>query len=152
MLIKQGEIMFVQPYVNFDGCCEEAIAFYRKALGAEVVMLMRFKDFPVEPGSTANRPLPEFAERVMHACLRIGNSTICVSDGRNQGKATFRGIMLSLSVDHDAEAARIYAALSDGGTVTMPLARTFFSSSFGMVTDRFGVGWMVAVSDPAAAS
>jgi PhnB protein len=136
--------MQVQPYVFFDGRCEEAIEFYRKALGAEVAMLMRFKDNP-EPPKPGMVP-PGAENKVMHARLRIGDSTILASDGRCTGRPNFQGFSLSLSVANEAEAERRFAALAEGGQVQMPLAKTFFSPRFGMVADRFGVAWMVYVA------
>ena len=133
--------MQVQPYLFFDGRCEEAIAFYRKALGAEVEMLMRFKDAP----ESAMTP-PGSADKVMHASLKIGGSMVLASDGHCGGKASFQGFSLSITAADDAEADRLFNALADGGQVQMPLAKTFFSSRFGMVADRFGVGWMVYVA------
>jgi PhnB protein len=133
--------MQVQPYLFFDGRCEEAVEFYRRALGAEVTMLMRFKESP-DPAS-----VPAGGEdKVMHMSFRIGESTVLASDGQCLGGPTFQGFSLSLTVSNDAEAERIYAALADGGRVQMPLAKTFFSSRFGMVADRFGVSWMVYVA------
>jgi PhnB protein len=135
--------MQVQPYLNFDGSCEEALEFYRSALGAEVLGLMRFKDNPEPP---APGMVPHGVEnKVMHSSFRVGNSTVLASDGRCQGKPSFQGISLSLTVANEAEAERAFAALADGGQVQMPLTRTFFSPSFGMVADRFGVSWMVYV-------
>lgn len=136
--------MQVQPYLFFDGRCEEAIEFYRKALGAEVRMLMRFKDNP-EPPAPGNCP-PGSENKVMHANLRIGDTQVMASDGRCQGRPSFQGFALSLTVPDDADAERRFAALADGGKVQMPLAKTFFSSRFGMVADRFGVSWMVIVA------
>jgi PhnB protein len=134
--------MKVQPYLNFDGRCEEALEFYRKALSAEVEMLMRFKDNPEpQPGMTS----PGSENKVMHASFRIGDSTIMASDGRCTGQSKFLGITLSLQPKSEAEADKLFAALSDGGQVQMPLAKTFFSPRFGMVADRFGVSWMVVV-------
>ena len=132
----------VQPYLFFGGRCEEAIEFYRKALGAELVMLARFKDAPErQPG------LPEcFDEKVMHATLRIGETMVMASDGRCEGQANFEGFSLSITLPEEAEAERIFTALSqDGGLVTMPLEKTFWAPKFGMLQDRFGVGWMVSV-------
>ena len=132
--------MEIQPYLFFDGRCDKAIELYRSAVGAEVEMLMRFKDSP-DPGSC-----PAGAEdKVMHASLRIGDSRVLMSDGRCTGQPSFQGFALSLTVADDAEAERRFAALADGGQVQMPLAKTFFASSFGMVADRFGVSWMVYV-------
>jgi PhnB protein len=136
--------MIIQPYLFFDGLCEEAIEFYHDALGAEVTMLMRFKDSPEPPDRSMVPPGSE--EKVMHAALRIGKTTVMASDGRCLGQPDFQGFALSLTVADDAEAKRVFAALSDGGTVKMPLTKTFFSSSFGMVADRFGVSWMVIVA------
>jgi PhnB protein len=130
--------MFIQPYLFFDGRCDEAIEFYKKAIGATVEMLMRFKQAPdqsmISPGS---------AEKVMHSCLKIGETRVMASDGRNTGKPKFDGFALSLDVKTDADAQTMFKALSDGGEVTMPLGSTFFATSFGMVKDRFGVNWMV---------
>jgi PhnB protein len=132
---------FVHPYLFFGGRCEEAFEFYRTALGAEVVMLSRFKESPEpQPG------LPEcFEEKVMHASIRIGETMLMASDGRCEGQANFEGFSLSITVPDEAEAARVFAALSEGGLVTMPLAKTFWAPQFGMLQDRFGVGWMVSV-------
>jgi PhnB protein len=133
--------MQAQPYLFFDGRCEEAIEFYRRVLGAEVTMLMHFKDSP-DPGMCA----PGHGDKVMHANLRIGDTTVLASDGRCQGPASFKGFALSLTVSDEAEAERLFAALADGGQVQMPLTKTFFSPRFGMVADRFGVSWMVYVT------
>jgi PhnB protein len=132
--------MQVQPYLFFDGRCEEALAFYRGALGAEVMMLMRFKDSP-DPGTV----LPGAGDKVMHTSFRIGETTMMASDGQCQERSSFQGFSLSLTAPDDAEAERLFAALADGGQVQMPLTKTFFSSRFGMVADRFGVSWMVLV-------
>jgi PhnB protein len=136
--------MLVQPYLFFDGRCEEAIEFYRGALGAEVEMLMRFRDNP-EPAEHGMLP-PGAENKVMHACFRIGDTRVMASDGRCGGKPNFQGFSLSLTVPSDAEAERLFAALSDRGQVQQPLTKTFFSPRFGMVADRFGVGWMVLVA------
>jgi PhnB protein len=132
--------MQVQPYLFFEGRCQEAIDFYSRALGATVVMRMAFKDSPEPTGQP-----PGAGDKVMHATLRIGETEVFMSDGRCSGAATFQGFSLSLNPANDAAAASVFAGLADGGTVTMPLAKTFFASSFGMVNDRFGVGWMVMV-------
>lgn len=137
--------MQVQPYLSFDGRCEEAIAFYGRALGAEVTMLLRFRDCP-DPMPPGMIP-PGSEDKVMHAALRIGTTTVLASDGRCTGRPSFTGISLSLSVGTVAEAERLFTALEDGGQVRMKLGKTFFSPAFGMVTDRFGVAWMVAVMD-----
>jgi len=133
----------IQPYLFFGGRCEEAIEFYRQALGAEVGMLMRFKDSP-DPTMCA----PGMGDKVMHANLMVAGTNILVSDGRCEGRSDFAGFSLSLTVTTEAEGARLFAALSDGGKVTMPFAKTFFSPGFGMLADRFGVPWMVHVTSP----
>ena len=135
--------MQVQPYLFFDGRCEEAITFYREVLGAQLDMLMRFKDSP-EPPADACAPGSE--DKVMHASFRIGESVLMASDGQAGGQPEFKGFSLSLNLDNDAEARRVFAALSQGGNVIMPLDKTFFAEAFGMVADRFGVGWMVTVA------
>ena len=130
--------MSVTPYLNFDGRCEEAIEFYKKTLGAKVEMLMRFKENP-DPSTNP----PGSGEKVMHACFRIGETAVMASDGMAKGKPVFQGFSLSYTAASDAEAKKLFAALGEGGQVQMPLAKTFFASSFGMVADRFGVSWMV---------
>jgi PhnB protein len=139
--------MHVEAYLNFDGRCEEALEFYSQALGAEVTMLMRFKDSPEPCDDPAIVP-PGTENKVMHASLRIGDSVVMASDGHSSGQPTFQGISLTLSVSSEAEADRVFAALGDGGQVQMPLTKTFFSPRFGMVADRFGVSWMVIVHAP----
>jgi PhnB protein len=136
--------MLVQPYLFFDGKCEEAVEFYRRALGAEVVMLMRFRDSP-EPAQPGMVP-PGAEDKVMHAALRIGDTMVLGSDGRCLGQPDFRGFALSLTAADEAEADRLFAALAEGGQVQMALSKTFFSPRFGMVADRFGVSWMVYVA------
>jgi PhnB protein len=135
--------MQVQPYLFFDGRCEEAIEFYRRVLRAEVTMLMRFKDSP-EP-HPEGMLAPGSENKIMHASLRIGAATLMASDGQCQGKPSFQGFSLSLDAANEAEAQQLFAALSEGGQVQLPLTKTFFSPCFGMVADRFGVGWMVIV-------
>ena len=135
--------MQTQPYLFFDGRCEEAIEFYRDALGAEVTMLLRFKEGP-EPQQPGMVP-PGAGEKIMHASLRIGDATVLASDGRCLGQPSFQGFAVSLTVPNEAEAERLFAGLAEGGQVQMPLAKTFFSPRFGMVADRFGVSWMVCV-------
>ncbi len=133
--------MHVQPYLNFDGRCDEALEFYKKTIGAKVGMLMRFKDAPdksmITPGSE---------NKVMHSQFDIGDTTVLASDGRNSGKPNFHGIALSITANSEAEADRLFAGLADGGQVQMPLGKTFFSPRFGMLSDKFGVGWMILVA------
>ena len=130
--------MIVQNYLTFDGRCDEAIEFYKKTLGAEVLMLMRFKDAPPEHPCS-----PGSENKVMHACFRVGETQIMASDGHNHGAPKFEGFSLSLQVDTEADAKKRFTALGEGGEVMMPLSKTFFAKSFGMVKDRFGVHWMV---------
>src|SRR5262249_23282698 len=132
--------MQVQSYLFFDGRCEEAIEFYKKTLGAEVGMLMRWKDSPDK-----SMCAPGSENKVMHASLKIGDTRVMASDGRNTGNPKFDGFALSLDAKNESDAQKMFKALSDGGEVAMPLTKTFFSPCFGMVRDRFGVHWMVIV-------
>lgn len=136
--------MYIQPYLFLDGRCEEAIAFYRQALGAEVLMLMRYGDGPEGSSQCPDGTSPP-ADKVMHACLQVGQTQVFLSDGFSKGQPEFKGFSLSLSATDDAEARRLFDALVEGGKVDQALLATFFSSSFGMLTDRFGVSWMVLV-------
>jgi PhnB protein len=136
--------MRVEPYLYFNGRCEEAVEFYRRAVGAEVVALTRYKD---NPGAQA----PAGAgDKVMHANLRIGDTTVLASDGQCQGATNFQGFSLSLTAAKDAEADRLFGALSEGGAVQVPLMSTPFASRFGMVADRFGILWTIAAHTQAA--
>ena len=134
--------MQIAPYLSFDGRCEEAIEFYKSALGATVEMLVRFKDTPPDP-SSPHQNIP--GDKVMHVSLHIGDTVLMASDGYCLGKPNFQGISLSLTVANPAEADRVFNALADGGQVQMPLGKTFFSPNFGMLADRFGVTWMIYV-------
>ncbi len=136
--------MPIQPYLTFNGRCEEAIDFYRKALGAEVTMMLKFKQAP-DPSMVT----PGNAEKIMHADLKIGDGVVLMSDGMCTGGQAFENFALSFTVADEAEADRRFDALADGGQVRMPLGKTFFSPRFGMVQDRFGVGWMVYVAPKA---
>ncbi|MCB1907526.1 MAG: VOC family protein [Rhodocyclaceae bacterium] len=140
--------MQVQAYLFFSGNCEEAIRFYGVALGAELEMLMRYEDSP-EPPPPGMVPAG-FENKVMHASIRVGESVVMLSDDCS-GQARFGGFSLSLAATDVAEAEKLFAALADGGEVRMPLGPTFWSPAFGMLTDRFGVGWMVNVGDGSAA-
>jgi PhnB protein len=135
----------IQPYLFLEGRCEEAIELYRQALGAEVQMLIRYRDAP-EPPPAGQRPQGT-ADKVMHASLRIGDAQLLLSDGMCSGQPKFAGMAISLSSKSAAETERRYDALLEGGSVAMPLAQTFFSPLFGMVTDRFGVLWML-ITEP----
>jgi len=135
--------MQVQPYLFFEGRTEEAIEFYRSSVGAEVDMLMRFNESP-EPPKPGMVP-PGSDNKIMHAALRIGDTIVMASDGSCTGKPNFQGFSLSITVPDEAAAERTFSALAKGGQVHVPLAKTFFSPSFGMLADRFGVSWMVLV-------
>jgi len=135
--------MQIQPYLHFDGRCEEAIDFYRNALGATIEILMRYKDSP-EPPPPGMVPAG-FENKVMHATIRIGDSIVMASDDCSGTQSRFQGFQLSVSVADSGEAERRFAALANGGQVKMPLTKTFFSQCFGMLVDRFGVSWMVIV-------
>ena len=141
---EKNDNRIVQTYVCFDGRCEEALEFYKKAIGAEVGRLLRFKDSPEPPAPGCAAPGTE--NKIMHTQFRVGQTIIMASDGRCTGKANFQGFSLALTVKTDAEAEKYFKALSEGGQVQMPLAKTFFSSSFGMVADKFGISWMVLVT------
>jgi PhnB protein len=132
--------MNVQPYLFFDGRAEEAIEFYKKAIGAQVEMMMRWKDSPEKGGCT-----PQNENKVMHASVKVGDVVVMASDGRCEGKPDFKGFALALTAKTEAEADKLFDALSAGGQVQMPLAKTFFSPKFGMCADKFGVGWMIMV-------
>jgi PhnB protein len=136
--------MQIQPYLFFEGRTEEAIEFYKKAVGAKVEMLMRYSEAPDKPPPGMIPPGSE--NKVMHSSLKIGDATVLASDGKCSGKTDFDGFSLTLVVDSEAEAERRFKALGEGGKVTAPLSKTFFASRFGMLEDRFGVGWMVLTS------
>ena len=136
--------MQVQSYLIFNGRCEEAIEFYKKALGAKVEMMMRFKEVP--EGQCA----PGSEDKIMHSSFRIGDTTVMASDGMMQGKPEFKGISLTLNPKTEAEAERLFGSLSEGGQVQQPLIKTFFSPKFGVLSDKFGVSWMVVVDQQTA--
>ena len=140
--------MQTQIYLFFDGRTDEALEFYKKTLGIEVEMLMRFKDAPADPNVPAdpNCQPPANMNAVMHSCFKLGDQRVMASDGHCGGKAEFKGFALSLAVKTEGEADKLFAALSDGGQVTQPLIKTFFAPKFGMLADKFGVNWMVLVS------
>ncbi|MDR3458684.1 MAG: VOC family protein [Verrucomicrobiae bacterium] len=134
---------FIQPYLFFGGRCEEALEFYRTALGAEVDLLMRYKDSP-EPMPPGRLPAG-FENKVMHATFHVGGTTLMASDGCEEG-ASFAGFSLHICLPTEAGVNRAFDALAAGGKVEMPLTKTFWSPRFGMLTDRFGIGWMVSVA------
>lgn len=135
--------MHIQSYLYFDGRCEEALAFYGRVLGAQIVTLMRFKDSTIPPDPEICPPGVDVGDKVMHVSFRIGDTTLMASDGRCGGRPSFQGFSLAITAADEAEADRLFAALGEGGRVQMPMERTFFASRFGMVADRFGVSWMI---------
>ena len=136
MAVQQNET--VQPYIFFDGKCEEALEFYKGAIGAKVDMMMRFKEAPDQ-----SQMQPNTGEKVMHAAFHVGTTQVLASDGHCAGKPSFQGFGLTLNAKDDTEAEKLFAAVGKGGQVQQPLVKTFFASKFGMVTDRFGIMWMV---------
>lgn len=136
----------VQPYLFFNGNCEQAVAFYRQALGAEVEMTMRYKESP-EPPPPGMVP-PDWGDKIMHTSFRVGQATVMASDGCGPEAKGFQGFSLSLAVFTEAEADRYFNALAEGGKVNMPLTKTFWSPRFGMLVDKFGIGWMINVVPP----
>jgi PhnB protein len=134
--------MPLQPYLFFEGRCDEALAFYREALGAEVTYVMRYRESPEPPPPECG---PVDPDKIMHASVRIGDSEFMASDGMCSGKTSFQGFSLSLTAKDPAEAARQFDALARGGQVQIPLGKTFFAPCFGMLVDRFGVSWMIGV-------
>ena len=138
--------MKVQAYVTFSGRCEEALEFYKKSVGAEVTGLMRWKDSP----DATMKPPPGFENKILNAAFRIGETELMADDGMGEKHAEFKGMTLAIQVADDVEAKRVFTALGEGGNVTMPLMKTFWTSSFGMLTDKFSVPWMVNVAAPKA--
>jgi len=134
--------MNVQPYLDFNGSTEEALAFYQKAIGAKPGMVLRFKDSPEKPPEGC---MPADPNKIMHAEMMVGDALVMLSDGMGKGRPDFKGFSLTLTAKDDAEADKLFAALGVGGQVQMPLGKTFFSPRFGMVADKFGVSWMVIV-------
>jgi PhnB protein len=137
--------MRVEPYLFFNGRCDEAIEFYKRTLNAQVVMVMRFKDSP-EPPKPGTIP-PGHENKVMHAGFKIGETLVMASDGHSAAAPNFQGFALSINVSTEVEADKVFAALAKGGSVMMPLAKTFFSPKFGMLTDKVGVNWWIIVGE-----
>lgn len=149
--------MDVKPYVCFEGCCEEAIEFYKKAAGAEVMMMMRYSDAPPAEASSGENCAGNFdpeavKDKIMHASVKFGDSEVMMSDGMNSGKCEFKGITLTLSVNNDEEARKKFHALCEGGQIHMDVHPTFFASSFGVGADKFGVSWMILAPLPVPAN
>jgi PhnB protein len=141
--------MQVEAYLFFNGDCEKAVEFYKRALGAEVEMLMRYKESP-EPAPPGMVP-PGSEDKVMHTSFRVGKTRVMASDDCSpQAAKKFQGFSLSISTPDAAAATKMFNALADGGQVQMPLGKTFWAPLFGMLTDRFGVGWMINVEAPAS--
>lgn len=137
--------MQVQPYLFFEGRTEEALDFYTQAIGAQVTAKMRFGEAPPMDGSGEGCAgmTPPPADKIMHSEFKVGNTSILASDGMCSGNTNFTGVSLALQVKNDAEAKEVFEALAKGGQIQQPLMATFFATSFGMVADKFGVGWMI---------
>lgn len=139
--------MRVEPYLMFAGRCEEALAFYQRAIGAKPQMVMRFKENPEPPPM----PLPAgWDDKIMHCGFHVGDTLVMASDGMSAQAQPFNGITLSITADDEAQARRCFDALAEGGSVVMPMGKTFWSPCFGMCSDRFGVSWMVGLVAPPA--
>ncbi|MEW6345712.1 MAG: VOC family protein [Paraburkholderia sp.] len=134
--------MEIQPYVFFGGRCEEALAFYTEKIGAEVLFKMHYKDAPPDAGHPAN---PKFDNQVMHASVKVGSTILMVADDCMSESVTHKGFSLSLTADDLAHGEKLFNALAEGGTVNMPWQATFWTEGFGMLTDKFGIGWMVTI-------
>lgn len=132
--------MNVQPYLSFEGRCQEALDFYKSAIGATIDVVMQFKDAPSDVQMQIS---PESKNKVMHSAFRVGDTQIMATDGQCTGKSQFSGITLTIHASSNAEADKLFAALGNGGQVMMPLGETFFAHRFGMLADKFGVPWMV---------
>lgn len=135
----------ILPYLFFNGRCEEAVTFYKKALGGEIEMLMRWKDNPDMPSDGCAPGMTFDPEKIMHASLKVGDAVLMASDGMPQEKSGFQGFSVSLTARNDAECDRWFNALAEGGQVEMPLGKTFFAQRFGALADKFGVSWMIIV-------
>jgi PhnB protein len=140
----RGSHLKVQAYISYRGRCEEALEFYKKSMGAEIIEMMRWKDSP----DAAMRALPGFEEKVMNASFRIGDTLLMADDTPGDEHSEFKGMTFAIEVADDTEAERVFSALGDGGRITMALTKTFWTSSFGVLTDKFGVPWMVNVKAP----
>ena len=133
----------IDPYLFLNGRADEAIAFYQDALGAELAMRMSFGESPEK----SPMPLPPgWDKKVMHAALKVGDTHLMLSDADCADDAQLKGFRLSLDCDDEASARRAFDRLADGGQVQMPLGKTFWSPLFGMLTDKFGIGWMVGLA------
>jgi PhnB protein len=140
--LPKGASMKVEPYLMFSGRCEEALAFYQQAIGAQTVMVMRFDESPDPP----MMPLPpDWGKKVMHCAMMVGDTQVMASDGMSSEPVSFAGVSLSITANDEAQARRMFDALSAGGNVFMPLGKTFWSPCFGMTSDRFGVNWMIGL-------
>ena len=144
-----GSFMRVQPYLFFDGRCQEALDFYQSILQAEVMSIMRFKESPVPPDT--NMMPPGSDDKIMHATFRIGQSVLMASDGRCQGEPDFAGVALTITLSDPDRAEDVFEALAQDGEIQMPMTQTFFAQAFGMVADRFGLSWMILVEPVEAA-
>jgi len=135
--------MKLHTFLNYGGNCREAFNFYQQHLGGTIIAMMTQRENP-EPGSVS----PESGDSILYARMRIGETEIMASDVSAKQFQPMRSVYLSLSLDSTAEAERIYALLSDGGEIFMPMTETFFAFRFGMLRDKFGASWMVLHERP----
>jgi PhnB protein len=136
--------MKLNPYLLFDGDCEAAFKFYEQALGAKTQSLMRFSEAPKQPGAADCRMPAGFNDKVLHARIAIGDQIVMASDAPTGHYDKPSGTRLTLNFDKPSEAERVFHTLAEGGKVDMPIAKTFFAERFGMLSDRFGIPWMIS--------
>ena len=130
--------MHLNAYLTFNGQCEAAFKFYEQCLGGKIVAMFTHAGTPA-----ASQVPPEWQGKIMHACLKVGNDMLMGSDAPPDRFKPSQGFTVNIAVEQTAEAERIFHALSENGTVGMPIQKTFWAERWGMVTDRFGIPWMV---------
>lgn len=135
--------MKLNPYLNFDGTCEEAMNTYAKVLGGDIVAMMTYADMPVD-----SSPPDALKKMIAHARLVMGGNVLMASDAPPDRYKPMQGTAVTLNIEDSAEAERVFDALADGGTVEMPLEETFWAFKFGVLADRFGTRWMVNCEKP----
>ncbi len=136
--------MRLNPYLNFDGKCAEAFAFYARCLGGQNLAIQTFRESPM-----AEHVGPEDQDRVVHARMNVGDTVLMGSDSPSNRSSEAKGFAVSLSVDSAEEAERVFHALAEGGEIHMPIGETFWAVRFGMLLDQFGIPWMVNYERPA---
>ncbi|MCB0213152.1 MAG: VOC family protein [Anaerolineae bacterium] len=141
----------INPYLNFNGNCEEAFNFYKSVFGGEFVMLMRFKDMPAEEMDEEHQISDSEGQKIMHVSLPVGQGAILMGSDVPSAMGTVQNgsnFAIAISADSEAETDEIFNGLSAGGQVTMPLDKMFWGAYFGMLTDKFGIQWMVSYDYP----